>query len=116
MRLRNTVAAGLGALTLLLTVSTPANAATGTLEYKLRDTVNMKKLELKITDPEEGKCYTVPGNGRDRGYYAYNGTDASATVYYGFNCEGATRKIAPGKTGVDRGGHWYFGSVIFWKV
>ncbi|MFJ2610282.1 hypothetical protein ACIQOU_14965 [Streptomyces sp. NPDC091279] len=116
MRLRNAVAAGLGALMLLLTVSTPANAATGTFEYKLRDTVNMKKLTIKITDPVEEKCYSVPGHDRDRGYYANNGTDASATIYSGFKCDGTTRKIPSRGTGSGSGEHWYFGSVMFWKA
>ncbi|MFJ2670022.1 hypothetical protein [Streptomyces sp. NPDC087525] len=113
MRLRNAVAAGLGALTLLLTVSTPANAATGTFEYKLRDTQAGKKLTPKITNPKDGECYTVPGHNKDRGYYAQNGTNAVVVLYSGFNCDGEGILLAPGDTGAGSSTHQYFGSFSF---
>ncbi|MFJ9338101.1 hypothetical protein ACIRP0_02275 [Streptomyces sp. NPDC101733] len=105
MKLRNTLAATLGALTLVLSMSGSAQAAQGDFSYKYVDGYGQER-RVVLHDPHSGKCVNLHAIGDDEvppGYAPHNQTDANATVYLGANCKGPEFRLkAHGKQASDR--------------
>ncbi|MFI9270792.1 hypothetical protein ACIGXM_08795 [Kitasatospora sp. NPDC052896] len=99
MRFRQTVAAALGALALVVAVPNSAYAATGSFEYKFGP-----GLPATLHDPESGRCVNLFGaTPNDPAFAPRNFTDATATVFLDFNCDGDTYYVMnPGKQLGDR--------------
>ncbi|MGI5341434.1 hypothetical protein ACQEVS_30535 [Streptomyces sp. CA-181903] len=109
MRLRHSIAAALGALALLVTMPTSADAATGTFEYTYGPGVG---LPGAVLNPVSGRCYDAPGaTEEDPAHSPKNLTNATATVFLDFDCSGDVFYVMnPGKILGDR---LKFRSVIF---
>ncbi|MFI6471294.1 hypothetical protein ACIBL5_13740 [Streptomyces sp. NPDC050516] len=99
MRLRHTVAAALGALTLVVTLPTSANAATGDFLYKVGPGV-----PAGLADPESGACINLFGaTEADPAFAPENFTTSTATVFLDFDCNGDVFYVMnPGKKLGDR--------------
>ncbi|MEU4119656.1 hypothetical protein AB0F71_34810 [Kitasatospora sp. NPDC028055] len=109
MRLRHTVGAALGALALLVTLPTPADAATGFVLFKYGDPFlpqsTWQKGQLQ-NPPSDGICYNLPelhnrplwfGIGPENAL-----SDESVDVFTEVDCVGVTTKVDPGvKKGND---------------
>ncbi|MYS23384.1 hypothetical protein GA0115240_152327 [Streptomyces sp. DvalAA-14] len=104
MRMRTTLAAAVGALTLLLAVPGPASAAEG--EFRYLYTVPGGDLAPgALLDPPSRECLTIP-----EAAHAYlpparaprNGTDATATVFTGPHCDGDYYTLRPGGSASTR--------------
>ena len=97
MRLRNTVAAAVGAAVLVLTVPTSASAAGGEFRYTYRDHAGYAR-EGRLIDPPSRECITLPQT-EDRDAPSAdsprNDTDATATVFTGDNCDGDWFSLRP---------------------
>ncbi|MEV7420174.1 hypothetical protein [Streptomyces sp. NPDC089919] len=103
MRLRTSLAAALGALTLILTLPTSASAATGdfTYSYKGEDGIEHS---AKLTNPADGECIDIEGaeeQGADPAYAPVNNTDRIATVYDENDCGGSYWVLNPGRSKAD---------------
>ncbi|MCX4625287.1 MULTISPECIES: hypothetical protein [unclassified Streptomyces] len=105
MKLRNAVAAALGALALTLSMSGSALAATGEFHYKFSDAAG-DELSVTLPDPRSGECinlYAVDSYKYPPGYAPHNETDAWVTVYTDTNCDGDQWRLKPhGRQASDR--------------
>ncbi|MFD7029208.1 hypothetical protein ACFWAR_14360 [Streptomyces sp. NPDC059917] len=88
--MRSTLAAGLGALALLVTLpASPAAAADGAFSYTYVGPGGIS-LRHHLTNPESGECIIIPetvGNNFPA-LAPNNDTNATATVFHDTNCEG----------------------------
>ncbi|GAA4787275.1 hypothetical protein GCM10023329_42840 [Streptomyces sanyensis] len=113
MHVRSTLAAGLGALALLVALpASPASAATGDFAYAYAGPGGIN-LNGTLADPESGVCIDVPETvGNDVPAFApRNRTDATATVFLEAGCEGDTFFVMnPGR---NLGQRLHFRSVVF---
>ncbi|RPF40197.1 hypothetical protein EDD96_3950 [Streptomyces sp. Ag109_G2-6] len=92
MKPRTTLGACLGALTLLLSMAGPAQAAEGNFHYKYVDGYGQERV-VTLHDPESGHCINLHAVGDDDelpGYGPHNETDTPVTVYLGAGCKGAS--------------------------
>ncbi|WKV75438.1 hypothetical protein AW27_030310 [Streptomyces sp. PCS3-D2] len=90
MRLRNTVAAALGALMLSAALPTsPASAASGEFLYSYVGT-NGVNLRGALVEPDSGQCINIPetGDSSPPAFAPRNFTDATATAFLDANCDG----------------------------
>ncbi|WP_406394959.1 hypothetical protein [Streptomyces sp. NBC_00887] len=105
MRLRHTVAAALGALTLVVTLPTAASAATGQFRYTYETDEGYEAVGF-LNDPPSGECINLPGADSDAlppAYAPKNLTDATATVFLTADCEGDVYyTLRPGGGASDR--------------
>ncbi|MER7772371.1 hypothetical protein [Kitasatospora sp. NPDC096140] len=95
MRLRHSLVAAVGALTLTLAVPTSAHAAAGEFEYQW----GPLGLPNLLIDPPSGECIDLPlVTDADPGFAPYNRTSSTATVFLDFGCSGDTYYVMdPGK-------------------
>ncbi|MER5808404.1 hypothetical protein ABT143_09460 [Streptomyces sp. NPDC002033] len=105
MKLRNAVAAALGAFALTLSMSGSALATTGDFHYKYRDDFD-RELTVTLPDPRSDKCinlYGVDSYEFAPGFAPHNETDAWVTVYSDTNCDGREWRLKPhGRQASDR--------------
>ncbi|WP_327280612.1 hypothetical protein OG723_38245 [Streptomyces sp. NBC_01278] len=105
MKLRTTLGATLGALTLVLSMAGSAQAAQGDFHYKYVDGYGQER-HVTLHDPHSGKCINLHAVGNDDelpGYAPHNKTDTAVTVYLGANCEGPDWRLkAHGKPASDK--------------
>ena len=97
MRLRSTLAAALGAATLVLTVPTSAQAAEGHFSYVFHDWSGAPRVGV-LDDPRSGECVTLPETADEYARPAdspRNDTDATATVFTGVDCTGDYFSLRP---------------------
>ncbi|WP_420082141.1 hypothetical protein ACN6AT_34640 [Streptomyces sp. JL4002] len=100
MRLRNTVAATLGALLLSAVLPTsPASAATGDFVYTY---VGLNGLNLRgeLSNPDSGQCINIPETVGSAlpALAPRNYTTSTATVFLEADCDGDVfRTLAPGQ-------------------
>ncbi|GAB2698679.1 hypothetical protein [Kitasatospora kifunensis] len=107
MRFRQTAAAALGALVLLIAVPNSAYAATGEFEYKFG-----RGIPAALHDPEGGKCINLFGATEDDPAFApKNFTDVTATVFLESGCGGDTYRVMP--PGTKLGDRLKLRSVVF---
>ncbi|GAA2637285.1 hypothetical protein [Streptomyces axinellae] len=96
MRLRHTLATGLGAVALALSAAAPAGAATGEFSYTY-DTPGGPRPAL-LVDPPSRECVTLPGLADPRLPAAHsprNRTDSTAVVFTGPDCTGDHFSLRP---------------------
>ncbi|MBC3841902.1 hypothetical protein GXW82_21900 [Streptacidiphilus sp. 4-A2] len=96
MRLRNSIAAAVGALALVLTLPTSAQAAGGRFTYITHDAGYAQ--ERALVDPPSGECINLKGAEDPNGPPAdspRNDTDATATVFTGTDCDGDYYSLRP---------------------
>jgi len=115
VRLRNTLAAALGAVVLIVALPNSASAATGSLDYKYGDPSNPSAGTFQF--PNLNECYTVATeNGQAVDAYApENRSNADAALFLDAGCEdpgedGQEILLHPGDT---RGATVHFRSVRF---
>ncbi|GAA0293820.1 hypothetical protein GCM10010302_35590 [Streptomyces polychromogenes] len=100
MRMRNTGVAALGALALLVTVPTPAAAATGEFEYRYTAPDGTAAYAV-LTDPKDDECIDIPEvkdiESTKPANWFYNRTDRSVFVYPEPECGGDYNDYGPGK-------------------
>ncbi|MFJ4793912.1 hypothetical protein [Kitasatospora purpeofusca] len=112
MRLRNAVIASASALLLALTLSNPAQAATGDFDYTYIGTGGIS-VNGSLADPNSGECINIPetvGNNFPA-LAPRNFTNATATVFLEADCDGDTYHVmTPGRI---LGGGIRLRSVIF---
>ncbi|MGW7313202.1 hypothetical protein [Streptomyces sp. NPDC054854] len=105
MKLRNTVAATLGALTLVLSLPGSALAATGDFSYKYVTDLGHEE-RITLHDPHSGKCINLYAVGDDEltpGYGPHNRTNTPVTVYSGALCTGREWRLrANGNPATDQ--------------
>jgi hypothetical protein len=107
VRFRQTAAAALGALALLIAVPNSAYAASGSFEYRFGPGI-----PTALHDPESGRCINLYGATPDDPAFApKNFTDATATVFLDFGCEGNTYRVMP--PGTQLGDRLKLRSVVF---
>ncbi|MEU9031268.1 hypothetical protein AB0D46_27895 [Streptomyces sp. NPDC048383] len=90
MKLRNTVAAALGAFALVLSLPGSSMAATGDFSYKYVTDLGHEE-RITLHDPHSGKCVNLHAVGDDDvppGYGPHNRTDTPVTVFSGASCTG----------------------------
>lgn len=94
MKLRNAVAATLGALALTLSMSGSALAAQGDFHYTYTHAdaagAEEQRLESALHDPANDTCINLAGVGLEDGQEAFgpqNSTDAWVTLYVGVDCD-----------------------------
>ncbi|MFD7083401.1 hypothetical protein [Streptomyces sp. NPDC059918] len=95
MKLRTALGAGLGALTLMLSMAGSAQAAEGNFTYKYVDDYGVER-QITLHDPHSGKCVNLHAVGNDAeqpGYGPHNDTDTAVTVYLGANCQGSQWRL-----------------------
>ncbi|MFJ5548512.1 hypothetical protein [Streptomyces sp. NPDC093225] len=113
MRLRNSLAAALGALTLVLTLPTSASAAVGDFEYTFIGETG-QRLDNRLTDPGGEECINIAeasGDSSSPVFAPRNYTNATATVFVEADCEGDEfYTLNPGK---KVGDDLKFRSVVF---
>ncbi|MEV7420175.1 hypothetical protein [Streptomyces sp. NPDC089919] len=103
MRLRTSLAAALGALTLVLTLPTAASAsaATGDFTFKYKDVEDVEH-SATYTSPEDGDCLALVEVENDEAvgpaYSAVNSTDRLITLYSDLECGGESRDLAAGQS------------------
>ncbi|MDH6112301.1 hypothetical protein P3T36_003713 [Kitasatospora sp. MAP12-15] len=114
MRLRNSVAAAVGSLALVLSIPGSASAvgsAHGTFQYRFGSPVAPHFGEL--IDPDTRVCINLP-EGTDVNYppafHPENQTDSTATAWTGPNCTGDYNSINPYKS---RNATFTLRSVVF---
>ncbi|MER7723035.1 hypothetical protein [Streptomyces sp. NPDC096323] len=101
MRLRHSVSAALGALTLVVTLPASAHAAEGQFRYTYATDEGYEAVGF-LNDPPSEQCINLPGVGSDDlapGYSPKNRTDATATVFLNADCEGDSYFILRPYTG-----------------
>ncbi|CAM5641405.1 hypothetical protein SAVIM338S_06282 [Streptomyces avidinii] len=115
MRLRNALAAALGAAVLIVALPSSASAATGSLDFKYGDVADPTNAQIQF--PNLNECYTVPTvNGVVVDAYApENRSNADAVMFLDTQCydageEGEEVLLHPGDT---RGNEYHFRSVKF---
>ncbi|MEW1699855.1 hypothetical protein ACIQCR_27500 [Streptomyces sp. NPDC093249] len=98
MRLRHSVAAVCGALTLTAALATPAHAASGDFTYRFVG-LDGSRLTATLHDPESDRCLTLPGvadpHASDPGFAPHNDTDDYAIVFTGPDCTGDSWRLRP---------------------
>ncbi|MEV6956612.1 hypothetical protein [Streptomyces sp. NPDC051183] len=104
MKLRNTAAAAVAALALVLSLPGSALAAQGNFSYKYVDGFGQQQ-KVALHDPHSGQCinlYVVGDERNTPGYGPHNETDRAVTVYAGAGCTGAEWRLkAHGKPARD---------------
>ncbi|WP_274557829.1 hypothetical protein [Streptomyces spiramyceticus] len=98
MRLRNTLAAALGAFPLVPTLPTSASAASGDSSYAYLDEQENDQTG-RLTDPESETCINLPeaeSDGAPAAGAPRNSTDEFATASVEANCEGPSFALRPG--------------------
>ena len=106
MRIRHSVAAACGALTLTATLATPAHAATGEFHYRYVG-LSGEVQTATLYDPATDECITIPEAG-DPGasspaFAPHNDTDEYAVVFTEPDCTGDTWLLRPhGRPATDR--------------
>ncbi|MFJ4921357.1 hypothetical protein [Streptomyces sp. NPDC088725] len=98
MRLRTTVAAALGALTLLVSLPGSASAAEGRFEYVYTDHHHHEQIAV-LAHPAGRECIPLPGADKWHERPAHsprNRTNASATVFKNADCTGEYYTLRPG--------------------
>ncbi|GAA3269636.1 hypothetical protein Slala03_03340 [Streptomyces lavendulae subsp. lavendulae] len=89
MKLRNAVAATLGALALTLSMSGSAFAAEGQFHYTYQEEDGQVR-EAALSNPANDSCVNLFGAGADEvpaGYAPENATDSYAVLYLGADCD-----------------------------
>ncbi|MGW7367143.1 hypothetical protein ACWGI8_27840 [Streptomyces sp. NPDC054841] len=98
MRLRHSTAAALGALVLVLTLPTPAGAATGSFSY-VYSGLDGRPQQAALTDPPSGECITLPEvadpSSSAPASTPRNDTDAVAVVFTEPDCTGHSFPLRP---------------------
>jgi hypothetical protein len=97
MRLRNTLAAAVGAAVLVMTVPTSASAAGGEFRYTYHDQAGLAR-EARLVDPPSRECITLPEVADEAVPPAdspRNDTDATATVFTNDDCSGDYFSLRP---------------------
>ncbi|QMU74559.1 hypothetical protein GXW83_00925 [Streptacidiphilus sp. PB12-B1b] len=97
MRLRNTLAAAVGAAVLVMTLPTSADAAGGEFRYTFHGHAGELRLG-RIVDPPSRECITLPEVADEDELPAdspRNDTDATATVFSGADCTGEWFSLRP---------------------
>ncbi|MFJ7158098.1 hypothetical protein ACIQUQ_24625 [Streptomyces sp. NPDC101118] len=99
MRLRQAAVTAVGVLALVMSAPNPASASTGDFLYKVGPGV-----QAGLADPESGTCINLFGATEENAAFApQNFTDATATVFLDFDCEGDVFYVMnPGKKFGDR--------------
>ncbi|MFD8146786.1 hypothetical protein [Streptomyces sp. NPDC059708] len=95
MKLRSTLGACLGAVTLVLSMTGSAQAAEGYFHYKYVDDWGQEQV-VTLHDPRSGHCinlYAVGDDDQVPGYGPHNQTDTAVTVYLGASCQGASWRL-----------------------
>ncbi|WP_405714152.1 hypothetical protein OG264_33165 [Streptomyces xanthophaeus] len=115
MRLRNALAAALGAAVLVVAMPGSASAATGSLDFKYGDVAD--PTEWQIQFPNLNECYAVPkvDGAYVDAYAPENRSNADAAMFLDAACEdpgedGKEVLLHPGDT---RGNEYHFRSVRF---
>ncbi|MEW2530140.1 hypothetical protein [Streptomyces sp. NPDC047071] len=95
MRLRTSLASALGALALVVTVPTSADAAIGEFAYTYRNAAGLP-VPGGLTDPPSRECINLPGATEEEPASApKNLTSSVATVFLDANCDGDTYYVMP---------------------
>jgi hypothetical protein len=98
MRLRQTAAAALGALALVVTLPGSAHAASGEFIYSYRD-VHGNVQRAALVDPASRECHTLAEVAdpelTEPAFSPRNRTDASATVFTEPDCRGDYFTLRP---------------------
>ncbi|MEV7866071.1 hypothetical protein AB0P17_08195 [Streptomyces sp. NPDC088124] len=104
MRLRTTLAAAVGALTLLVALPGQASAAEGTFSYVYTDIAGEPR-PGELVDPESRVCITIPqaaGEYVPPAHSPRNRTNSTATVFTGPECDGDHYSLRPGGSASER--------------
>ncbi len=113
MRMRTALAAGVGALALIVTVPTSASAAEGPFFYAYTGLDGSPQVGV-LNNPVSRECVTVPEvadpGASSPARYAYNDTGSTAVVFANPDCTGDATALEP-KAGGGAGTE--FRSVIF---
>ncbi|MFJ2405253.1 hypothetical protein ACIOUE_28570 [Streptomyces xanthochromogenes] len=101
MRLRHTVGAALGALALIVTLPTSADAATGKFSYTFTNEQGKTETDTE-NNPASHKCIDLLGVDKPEdhsgAWSGRNATDNVATVYTDLECLGTATVIKKGLT------------------
>ncbi|MEI5102064.1 hypothetical protein RB200_30540 [Streptomyces sp. PmtG] len=111
MRLRHAAGAAFGALALIATIPTSANAASGIFYYQYGDSSN--PTAGKLEDPKADQCHDIPEvEGKPGSAFSpqNNVTEHEVTLYSEEDCAGVGTKLAYGS---ELGPDVKFKSVIF---
>ncbi|MEU5292390.1 hypothetical protein [Streptomyces umbrinus] len=111
MRFRHAVGAAIGALALIVTVPTSANAIDGNFFYQYGDSAGPTAGTLE--NPEQGVCINIPEvEGKPGTAFSPKNQlpDADAMVYSEEDCQGVGTKLDPD---AELGPDVKFKSVIF---
>ncbi|MEU6994739.1 hypothetical protein ABZ953_29290 [Streptomyces sp. NPDC046465] len=105
MRLRHTLAAALGALTLVVALPTSASAATGDFSYRYTAPDGSRQ-SATIHDPSSPGCVVLPEAANQDGppaYAPHNDTDEWTMVFTEPDCTGDSWTLRPhGRPATDR--------------
>ncbi|MER8236873.1 hypothetical protein ACIRQY_32355 [Streptomyces sp. NPDC101490] len=106
MRLRHSVAAVCGALTLTAALAAPAHAAGGDFTYRFAGP-DGSPLTATLHDPESDRCLTLPEvadpYSSEPAFAPHNDTDDYAIVFTGPDCTGDSWRLRPhGRPATDR--------------
>ncbi|MEV7086389.1 hypothetical protein AB0O07_10900 [Streptomyces sp. NPDC093085] len=104
MRLRPTLAAAVGALTLLVALPGQASAAEGTFSYVYHDLEGDQRVG-RLVDPESRECITLREAAWEfvpPAHTPRNMTNSSATVFTDVDCEGDHYTLRIGGLGSER--------------
>ncbi|GHH75553.1 hypothetical protein GCM10018793_19170 [Streptomyces sulfonofaciens] len=88
MRLRSTLTAAVGSLALVLALPAAAHAASGSFSYVYGSGAG--EYLSALVDPPSRQCLAIPVPGPSAARSPRNTTDATATVYTGAGCTGAS--------------------------
>ncbi|WP_327367638.1 hypothetical protein [Streptomyces sp. NBC_01217] len=98
MRLRSTVAAAFGALALIVTVPTSANAAWGEFRYTFSGLDGSPQVGI-LSDPPSRSCINLPEvadpGSSSPAHSPRNYTDSTAVVFSEADCEGDIFVLRP---------------------
>ncbi|GGV54636.1 hypothetical protein [Streptomyces spectabilis] len=111
MRPCHAIGAALGALALIVTIPTSANATVGFFHYQYGDSAN--PTAGKLEEPEARACINIPEvEGKPGSAFSPSNDvgDSEAMLYSEEGCEGTTTKIVQGQ---EFGADVKFKSVIF---
>ncbi|AZQ74377.1 hypothetical protein EKH77_27040 [Streptomyces luteoverticillatus] len=97
MRLRYAIGSALGALALVVTIPTSANAATGTFTYYPYGSTEA----LRLTDPTDEVCHKLGSDDEAAYEHGKNGTDLWAIVYTDEGCTGEEMTLGSGKETIN---------------
>ncbi|MEU8463946.1 hypothetical protein [Streptomyces sp. NPDC029003] len=107
MRLHQTLGAATGALLMVLTLPTTAQAAQGEFLYR-----TSTHREAGIHNPESGTCINLPGTGENTpGHSPKNHTNATATLFLEADCSGDTYFVVEPGHSLNRRAK--FRSIVF---